>query len=191
MVVHLVRNPLATVKLHITRGQSIEKSLELTYRLASMWENMDHGDLGADSTIASFVLRHWVHRNSFASMHAQWRVNIEDLAMDPLHNWMPCLDVGRDDCPALGVIRPVLQLMDHSKNTNGKLKGAQIPEDDVTWWRQLAKADEDGMRIALKMTSEYGYKVENSLEELFQVSVVRYICQFANDMVARLGHERP
>jgi hypothetical protein len=91
----------------------------------------------------------------------------------------------------LGVIRPVLQSMDHSKNTNGKLKGAQIPEDDVTWWRQLAKVDEDGVRIALKMASGYGYKVENSLEELFQVSVVRYTCQFANDKAARLGHERP
>ncbi|KAI2491538.1 hypothetical protein MHU86_23015 [Fragilaria crotonensis] len=191
MVVHLVRNPLATIKSRIARGKAMPHSLNLTYRLASIWEDIDPRALDDDTTIATFMLRHWVHRNTFASRHAQWRVTIEDLAMYPLHTWMLCLSVGRDDCPALGAIRPVLQSMNHSTNTNGKLEGSQVPEDDITWWRQLAKVDGDGVRIALKMASEYGYQLDDRLEDVFQFSMVKYSCQFANDKAARLGDEMP
>ena len=165
MVVHLVRNPVATVKSRMARFQANSRSLRLIHDVVRIWEKVNRTILtdGNETMIASILLRHWVHRNSFVSKHAQWRVAIEDLGRDPLHTWLLCLEVGRDDCPPVGVIRPILASMDHNKNTNGKLGGALGPIDDMTWWRQLASVDEDGVRIALKMASEYGYKLKSGL----------------------------
>lgn len=121
---HLVRSPMATVTLRMARAKARPHSLRLHQKLW-LWEKVQHDSLpvGNDTVIASIILRHWVHKNSFVLKHTQRCFTIEDLASDPLHTWMLCLDVERDDCPALGDIRPVLRSMDHKKNTNGKLEG--------------------------------------------------------------------
>ena len=56
---------------------------------------------------------------------------------------------------------------------------------------RLADIDEDAVRIALKMASEYGYQLDEGLEKVFRVSAVKYTCQFRNDKLARLGLELP
>jgi hypothetical protein len=191
-VVHLIRNPLATVKSRMARIQNGPPYiLNFTYKVAESWEDVQYEleSLANDTMIASFALTHWVNRNSFVSKLAQWRVAIEDLASDPLHTWMLGLEVGRDDCPALGTIRPILQSMNQSANTNGKVNDASL--DDMIWWGRLADVAEDSVRIALKMASEYGYNVEHRLEERFRVSAVNYSCQFRNDEAARSSRESP
>jgi hypothetical protein len=157
------------------------------------WESnqVDLDDLLKSNTTARalFVLRHWIDRNSFISQHAQWRVTIEDLAKDPLHTWMLCLEVGRDDCPNLSKIRSTLQSMDHSKNHNGKIAEAHL--DDLVWWQRLAMINEGDVKIALKMAQEYGYQLNDRLEEIFQISSVRYACRFGNDAMAGSERELP
>jgi hypothetical protein len=67
-------------------------------------------------------------------------VRMEELSSDPLHTWILCKDVGRDDCSRVEEIRPIiLQSMDHSKNTNGKLQDGDL--DDMNWWRWFADID--------------------------------------------------
>ena len=187
-VVHLVRDPLANVKSRASRAL-VHSNMKFVYKVASMWEDTKKANFDNATMVVAFSLRHWVHRNSFVSKHAEWRVKIEDLASDPLHTWMLCLEVGRDDCPRLDVIRPVLEAMDHSINSDGKLQDGN--QEDITWWMQLADIDEDIVRIALKMASEYGYKLDKRLEEMYRVPEVSYTCQFHNEEAARSGHESP
>lgn len=188
-VVHLIRDPLATVKSRLARSLAFPVNVDFVHGVASAWEDTRNISLGNDTMFASFSLRHWVHRNSFVSKHAQWRVKLEDLDSDPVHTWMLCLEVGRDDCSRLEVIRPILESMNKSKNSNGKLQNAN--EDDMNWWRRLADVDEDTVRIALKMASEYGYTLEEGVEKTFRVPTVKYTCQFRNDEAARSGLELP
>merc|ERR1719232_118940 len=175
-VVHLIRQPLPVIK---SRVANFHPSLK-HYSLYSKHENVNFAFediIHNDTRLESFVLRHWINRNSFVSKHAQWRIKIEDLTDDPLQTWMLCLEVrNAKNCPTIGEIEKVLFIQ--NTNTNHKARVSNYDEDDLVWWERMAELNLDDVRIALKMKQEYGYFTPTYLDDAFQFSSLKYTCGF-------------
>ena len=187
-VILVVRDPLAVIKSRLARTEQRPVSFNEFYNYIEGFENhnlslssleSESGEYNYITWQAVFMLRHWVHRNSFVSQHAQWYFRIEDMTNDPLTTWMLCLEVQREDCPELRAIRKTLGSMDGSINNNGKIEG--YDQSEITWWERLAAVDEEYVRIALKMADEYGLLKDRSVKTRFGISNATYSCAFTED----------
>ena len=184
-VVHVVRNPLKSIHSRATR--TFPNGINFMKNVIADWESTSELAVGPDTIsfhdVSAWALKHWVRRNSFVSQYASWRVRVEDFVEDPWHSWALCVAMGLgSNCPLIEQWRHAVVTVPEDTNTGGRTDNAKRQSD--TTWEKLATRDEeshDHVRMALKLAKDFGYVIQDSLLERYDVDAAEYKCKFTED----------
>ena len=84
--------------------------------------------------------------------------------------------------PVHGAEVPHVKRVPEDTNTGGRTDNAKRQSD--TTWEKLATRDEeshDHVRMALKLAKDFGYDIQDSLLERYDVDAAEYKCKFTED----------
>jgi len=182
-VVHIVRDPLKVI--HSRASRTFPSGVDFMKRVISDWEDTSELDIDSEEIsfedVSAWALKHWVRRNSFVHQFASWRVRIEDFAIDPWHSWTLCVAMGLgSSCPMINEFGKAVEAIPEDTNT-GRRTDDEVILPSITTWEKLASRDQesrDHVRMALKLAMDFGYVIQDSLLERFEVDRVNYRCTF-------------
>ena len=184
-VVHVVRDPSKSI--HSRAARTFPNGIEFMRNVVSDVEDTSELDVGLDAIsfldVSVWALKHWVRRNSFVHQHASWRVRVEDFERDAWHSWALCVAMGLgSSCPSIEEWRQAVAAVPKDTNT-GRLTDERKLPSNTTWETLAANDDEsrDHVRMALKLAKEFGYVIQGSLLERYEVDAVKYKCRFTKD----------
>jgi hypothetical protein len=181
-VVHIVRDPLKAI--HSRASRTFPSGVNFMKSVISDWEDTSELDIGSEEIsfedVSAWALKHWVRRNSFVHQYASWRVRVEDFARDPWHSWTLCVAMGLgSSCPLIEEWGKAVEAIPEDTNTGRLTDKFILPS--ITTWEKLALRDQesrDHVRMALKQAKDFGYVIQDSLWERFEVDKVKYKCTF-------------
>jgi hypothetical protein len=152
------------------------------------YEDPEFLDNDDETKLFQWCLRHWVRRNSFVGMHAEYIAKIEDISGDPIDAWRLCMATySGASCPELAVWREAIQHMSTHTNSGENLP-VRLNSSFTKTWDDLAATsdrDRDYVAIALKLAENFGYEPEAEQTAKYGLATLKFTCGFEGEGEAR------